>query len=48
MPKANNIFRLNKGVIECCRKLEGEDTVENYMHFATLVHKVNLYLLEYK
>ena len=48
-PTARNpIFRLNKGVILTTRKIEDCSRVENYMHFATLVHKINLYLLEYK
>ena len=42
------IFKLNKGVIEIWRRLEDDDQIENYIHFATLVHKVNLYLLEYR
>ena len=41
------VFKLNKSVIEICRRLESDDSIENYIHFATLVHKVNLFLLEY-
>ena len=43
-----SLFKLNKGVIESCRKLESDDKIENFMHFATLVHKINLIMLEYE
>ena len=42
----NKIFQLNKQLILTCRKLE-TGPLENYTHMATLIHKVNLLLLEY-
>ncbi|CDW86370.1 dephospho-kinase [Stylonychia lemnae] len=43
----NKIFPLNKQVILSCRKLE-TGPLENYIHMATLIHKINLLLLEYE
>lgn len=37
---------MNKQVIQACRKLE-TGPLENYIHMATLIHKINLLLLEY-
>ncbi|CAI2360129.1 unnamed protein product [Moneuplotes crassus] len=49
------VFKLNKGIILTCRKIYDNSAeeeklmnIENYMHFATLIHKINLFLLEYK
>jgi len=50
------VFKLNKGIILTWRKIyndhvdynEENTVLENYMHFATLIHKINLFLLEYK
>jgi len=49
------VFKLNKGIILTCRKIynnqteeESKTTIENYIHFATLIHKINLFLLEFK
>ncbi len=44
--KLNKIFQLNKQLILTCRKLE-QGPLENYTHMATLIHKVNLLLLEF-
>ena len=42
----NRLFQLNKQVILTCRRLE-TGPLENYVHMATLIHKINLLLLEY-
>ena len=42
----NRLFQLNKQVILTTRRLE-TGPLENYTHMATLIHKVNLLLLEY-
>lgn len=44
--KFNKTFQLNKQLILTCRKLE-QGPLENYTHMATLIHKVNLLLLEF-
>lgn len=44
---SSKIFPLNKQVILACRKLE-TGPLENYIHMATLIHKLNLLLLEYE
>ena len=41
----NRTFQLNKQLILTCRKLE-TGPLENYTHMATLIHKVNLLMLE--
>lgn len=46
MTPQNKVFQLNKQLILTCRKLE-TGPLENYTHMATLIHKVNLLLLEY-
>ena len=49
MPAAiptNKVFQINKQLILTCRKLE-TGPLENYTHMATLIHKINLLLLEY-
>lgn len=43
---SNKIFQINKQLILTCRKLE-TGPLENYTHMATLIHKINLLLLEY-
>jgi hypothetical protein len=43
---SNKLFQLNKQVILTARRLE-TGPLENYIHMATLIHKVNLLLLEY-
>jgi len=40
------VFQLNKSLILTARKLE-TGPLENYTHMATLIHKMNLLLLEY-
>ena len=45
-PHFNKTFQLNKQLITTCRKLE-DGPLENYTHMATLIHKVNLLLLEF-
>ena len=47
MTPQNKVFQLNKQLILTCRKLE-TGPLENYTHMATLIHKVNLLLLEYE
>lgn len=42
----NKLFQINKQMILTCRKLE-TGPLENYTHMATLIHKVNMLLLEY-
>ena len=44
-PRFNKAFQLNKQLILACRRLE-EGPLENYTHMATLIHKLNLLLLE--
>ena len=44
-PRFNKAFQLNKQLILTCRRLE-EGPLENYTHMATLIHKLNLLLLE--
>ena len=44
-PRFNKAFQINKQLILTARKLE-EGPLENYMHMATLIHKLNLLLLE--
>ena len=41
----NKVFQLNKNLILTARKLE-TGPLENYTHMATLIHKMNLLLLE--
>ena len=43
----NKIFHLNKQIILSARKLE-TGPLENYIHMATLIHKINLLLLEFE
>jgi hypothetical protein len=40
------VFHLNKSLILTARKLE-TGPLENYIHMATLIHKMNLLLLEF-
>jgi len=47
MNKFNKIFLLNRQLILTARKLE-EGGLENYTHMATLIHKLNLLLLEFE
>ncbi|TNV81434.1 hypothetical protein FGO68_gene10433 [Halteria grandinella] len=42
----NKLFQLNKQIILTARKLE-TGPLENYVHMATLIHKLNLLLLEF-
>ena len=42
----NKIFQLNRQLILTARKLE-TGPLENYTHMATLIHKMNLLLLEF-
>lgn len=42
----NRLFQLNKQIILTARKLE-TGPLENYVHMATLIHKLNLLLLEF-
>ena len=42
----NKTFQLNKQLVLTVRKLE-DGPLENYTHMATLIHKVNLLLLEF-
>ena len=44
--KGNKTFYLNKQLILTSRKLE-TGPLENYIHMATLIHKMNLLLLEF-
>ena len=44
---SNKVFHLNKQVILSARKLE-TGPLENYIHMATLIHKINLLLLEFE
>ena len=46
MTPCNKVFQMNKQIILTVRKLE-KGPLENYTHMATLIHKINILLLEY-